>query len=227
MRAIQMNRWVGIIVAIVMLLGVGSLIKWGPFAGGVEHFRQQLLGYGPWAVVMSAFLMIAQSTVAPLPGNVVAITNGLVFGPLWGALLSWTTTLIGASICFVLSRKFGKPFAQRIVGKSLDRAEVFFQRYGLHTMFAVRIVPFMPFDAISYVAGLVGVPYLTFLAATAVGIIPSILIYSYLGSIVVSGYWYVAICLLTFVLAGIVVALLAMRKPRNAPFAEDRICDNV
>src|SRR5215831_16908818 len=136
MRTIQMSRWVGIIVAIVMLLAVGSLIKMGPFAGGVEHFRQQLLSYGPWAVVMSAGLMIAQSTIAPLPGNVVAITNGLIFGPVWGALLSWTTTLVGASICFLLSRKLGKPFAQKIVGSSLDRAESFFKKYGLHTMFA-------------------------------------------------------------------------------------------
>ena len=222
-----MKRWVGIAVVILALLGGGTLVKFGPTAGGVEHFRQQLLSYGPWAVVMSAGLMIAQSTIAPLPGNVVAITNGLIFGPLWGALLSWTTTLIGASICFALSRRLGKPFAQKIVGPSLDRAETFFKKYGLHTMFAVRIVPFMPFDAISYVAGLVGVPYTTFLAATAIGIIPSILLYSYLGSIVISAFWYVAIGVLTFLLVGAIVALLAVRKSRNAPFAEERICDNV
>jgi uncharacterized membrane protein YdjX (TVP38/TMEM64 family) len=94
-------------------------------------------------------------------------------------------------------------------------------------MFAVRIVPFMPFDAISYVAGLVGVPYPTFLLATAIGIVPSIIIYSYLGSMVMSAFWYIVIAVGTAAIGGVVVALLAMRKSRNTPFAEDRICDNV
>src|SRR5262249_45524919 len=158
--------------AFMVFVGIGVLVKFAPATNGIEHFRQQLLGYGPWAVLISAGLMILQSTIAPLPGNVVAITNGLVFGPFWGALLSCTTTLIGASLCFALSRRLGKPFARRIVGPSLDRVETFFNKYGLHTMFTIRIVPFMPFDAISYVAGLVGVPYWTFLLATAIGIIP-------------------------------------------------------
>ena len=222
-----MNRWVAIVLVFLLLIGVVAAARLGPATGGVVHFKERLQSYGPWAVAISACLMIAQSTIAPLPGNVVAITNGLVFGPLWGALLSWFSTLIGASICFILSRRLGKPFAQRIVGTSLDRAETFFKRYGLHTMFAMRIVPFMPFDAISYVAGLVGVPYPTFLLATAIGIVPSIIIYSYLGSMVMSAFWYILIAVVTAAIGGVVVALLAMRKSRNTPFAEDRICDNV
>lgn len=222
-----MKRYVGVVVVGVMVLAGFSLLKIGPASGGVEHFRHQLLSYGPWAVLISALLMIAQSTIAPLPGNVVAITNGLVFGPVWGALLSWTTTLIGASICFLLSRKLGKPFASRIVGSSLDRAEAFFKKYGLHTMFAARIVPLMPFDAISYVAGFIGIPYPTFLLATAVGIIPSMVFYSYLGSIVISAYWYVVIAFATLLLAALVIGIVALRKARTSPFAGERIYDNV
>src|SRR5262249_9124769 len=104
-----MNRWVGIAVASLLVVALFFVIQVGPKAGGVEHLRKQLNDYGAWAVLISAGLMIVQSTVAPLPGNVVAITNGMVFGPFWGALLSWSTTLIGASICFALSRRLGKP----------------------------------------------------------------------------------------------------------------------
>src|SRR5437016_12256615 len=111
-----MKRWVGIVVASLLVVGLVLLIQIAPRVGGVEHLRKQLLDHGAWAVLISAVLMILQSTIAPLPGNVVAITNGMVFGPLWGGLLSWSTTLIGASICFALSRKLGKPFAEKIVG---------------------------------------------------------------------------------------------------------------
>lgn len=222
-----MNRWIGIIAAAIMIFAIALLIWVGPMTGGVENFRTRLLSYGPWAVVISSGLMIAQAIIAPLPANVVTITNGLVFGPLWGALLSWITTLIGAALCFLLSKTFGKPFASKIVGDSLDKAEGFFKKYGLHAMFAVRIIPFVPFDAISYGAGLVGVPFVNFITATAIGIIPSILVYSYVGTVVAGVYWYVLIGMLTLALIGVLVATLVTRRTRTAPLVQDRICDTL
>jgi len=224
----KMNKKILIVAAVLVLVGFFLVIKASPFSGGIEHFRHQLLRHGPWAVVISTVLMIAQTTVAPMPGNPVAIVNGLVFGPLRGAALSWISSLIGASICFVLARTLGKPFVKKIVGPPLERAESFFGKYGLHMMFVARIVPFVPFDAISYIAGLAGVPYPVFLAATALGIAPSILMYSYLGSIATSSYWYLTIGAGGFLAIGAAVgALLFMRKTRNASFAETEICDNV
>src|SRR5262249_25760789 len=156
-----------------------------------------MLAYGRWAVGISIALMVAQAVLAPLPMNAVTITNALVFGPFWGGVLSWSSTLLGASLCFLLSKTFGKPFARRIVGSSIEKAEGFFQKYGLHAMFLVRIMPFVPFDAVSYGAPLVGVPFSRFLFATAVGIVPSILVYSYLGTLLAGIYWWLLLGLLT------------------------------
>src|SRR5207237_9514419 len=125
-------------------------------AGNVEHLRATMVAYGPWAIGISIGLMVGQAILAPLPMNVVTITNALVFGPIWGSLLSWFSTLLGASLCFLLSKTFGKPLAHRIVGNSLDKAEGFFKKYGLHAMFLVRMMPFMPFVAMRYGAPLVG-----------------------------------------------------------------------
>jgi uncharacterized membrane protein YdjX (TVP38/TMEM64 family) len=175
--------------------------------------REVLRSYGPWAVAVSAGLMIAQAVIAPLPANVITITNGLVFGPLWGGLLSWTTMLIASSVCFVLSKILGKPFASRVVGKSLEKAEGFFNEYGLQAVFLVRIMPFVPFDAVSFGAGLVGVPYLKFIFATAVGIIPSVLIYSYIGSRVAAAYWWILIGVLSISLLVLILASRILKKP--------------
>ena len=92
--------------------------------------------------------------------------------------------VLGSALCFILSRTLGKKFALRIVGKSLESAEHFFKKYGLQSVFIVRIMPFVPFDAVSYGAGLVGGPFSKFILATAIGIIPSILVYSYVGTMV-------------------------------------------
>src|SRR4051812_46230505 len=120
-----MNRGIGIVAAAVIVLAIVLLVGFAPTEGGVDDLRVQLLSYGPWAVVASAALMLAQALVAPIPGNVVAITNGMVFGPFWGGLLSWSTMLLGGSIAFMLSRTFGKPLAMKVAGKSMDRADRF------------------------------------------------------------------------------------------------------
>jgi uncharacterized membrane protein YdjX (TVP38/TMEM64 family) len=178
----------------------------------VENLRATLSEYGPWAIAISAGLTIAQAIIAPLPANVITMTNALVFGPLWGSLLSWFSTVLGSSLCFLLSRKFGKPFAERIIGASLQKAERFFKEYGFHAVFLVRILPFVPFDAVSYGAPLVGIPYSRFLVATCIGIIPSILVYSYLGTMIAGIFWWVLMGVLTVSLVGIIAATRLWRK---------------
>src|ERR1051326_168972 len=157
-----MNRWISITAAAIIAIALSILLIIGPKTGNVENLRAVMLSYGPWAALISIGLMVAQAIIAPLPMNVVTITNALVFGPIWGGLLSWFSTVLGASLCFLLSKTFGKPFADKIVGNSLEKAEGFFQKYGLHAMFLVRMLPFVPFDAISYGAPLVGVSFSRF-----------------------------------------------------------------
>jgi uncharacterized membrane protein YdjX (TVP38/TMEM64 family) len=214
-----MNRWISITAAVIIAIALAVLLVIGPRALTVENLRTTMLSYGPWAGGISIGLSIAQAVVAPLPMNVITITNALVFGPVWGSLLSWFSTVLGASLCFQLSKSFGKPFAHKIVGPSLEKAETFFRKYGLHAMFLVRMMPFVPFDAISFGAPLVGVPFSRFLLATSVGIIPSVLVYSYLGHFIAGIYWWVLIGLLTAALVGILAATQLLRRPQPKPIA--------
>ena len=220
-----MNRWVSITAAILIATALAVLLVIGPKAASVEHLRSIMVAYGPWAVGISISLMVAQAIIAPLPMNVVTITNALVFGPLLGSLLSWFSAILGASLCFLISKTFGRPFAQKIVGRSMEKAEVFFQTYGLHAMFLVRIMPLIPFDAVSYGAPLVGVPFTRFLLATAVGIIPSMLIYSYLGTLIAGIYFWVLVALLCSALVGILAAAQIIRKAAKAQPALDTVLD--
>src|SRR5207244_4378824 len=86
-----------------------------------------------------------------------------------------------------------------------------FQKYGLHAMFIARMMPLVPFDAVSYGAPLVGVRFSLFLFATAVGIVPSILVYSYVGTLLAGIYWWLLIGLLTAALIGVIAAAAICR----------------
>jgi uncharacterized membrane protein YdjX (TVP38/TMEM64 family) len=216
-----MNRWISVIAGVVIATAITILLIIGPRVGSVENLREVLVDYGPWAVAISVGLMIGQAILAPLPGNVVTITNALVFGPLWGSLLSWASMILGACLCFLLSKTFGKPFAQKIVGTSIHKAEDFFRKYGLQAVFLVRMMPFVPFDAVSFGAPLVGVPFRRFLFATAIGIIPSILVYSYLGIVIASVYWWVLVGLLTIALIAVLVARRMFRSQPGTQKAQN------
>ncbi len=156
---------------------VGLLVQ-----GDISGLRAYLLGFGAWAPVISALLMVGQAIVAPLPAFVITLTNGFLFGALWGGLLSWSSALAGAWLCFWLARMLGRPFAERLVGRiALETADRFFVRYGIQAILVARLLPFVPFDPISYAAGLTKMEAVRFLVATGLGQLPATILYSYAG----------------------------------------------
>ncbi|AXQ95709.1 TVP38/TMEM64 family protein [Cereibacter azotoformans] len=149
----------------------------------VAALRDYLGGFGIWAPVVSAALMVFQSIAAPIPAFLLTFTNGLLFGWAWGAALSWSSAMLGAALCFWLSRAFGRPAVEKLAGgsRALDTADLFFERYGSASILIARLLPFVSFDIISYAAGLTPVSFRRFLLATGVGQLPATLLYSYLG----------------------------------------------
>ncbi|UFT98631.1 TVP38/TMEM64 family protein [Radiobacillus kanasensis] len=148
----------------------------------VSVFQEYLLSFGPTAAVVSGLLMVFQSVIAPLPAFVITFANGVVFGWLWGALLSWSSAMVGAILCFYLARWLGRPLVERIVTKkALQWWDHFFQKYGSYSILIARLVPIVSFDLVSYAAGITPITFRNFFWATGLGQLPATLLYSYLG----------------------------------------------
>ncbi len=150
--------------------------------GEVHALRTYLLSFGPWAPLVSGLLMILQAIIAPLPAFVITIANGMLFGCWWGGLLSWISAMAAALVCFYIATNLGRPAVERIVSKKgLLLAEKFFKNYGIHAIIFARLIPFVPFDPISYGAGLTRMPIRNFAFATGLGMVPGTIAYSWLG----------------------------------------------
>ncbi len=152
-------------------------------SAAIQAFRDYLLGFGVWAPVVSGALMVFQAIAAPLPAFVVTFANGLLFGWAGGALLSWTSAMLGAALCFWIARSLGRPVVERLVGGSqtLETWDLFFARYGNRAILVSRLLPFVSFDIVSYGAGLTSISFWSFLWSTGLGQLPATLLYSYLG----------------------------------------------
>jgi uncharacterized membrane protein YdjX (TVP38/TMEM64 family) len=180
----------------------------------IEPIRDYILSFGALAVVISFLLMVIQSVAAPLPAFLITFANAAVFGWVRGAVLSWTSAMAGAALCFGIARLFGRDVVVKFTGKTaLETLDGYFYAYGVRSILVARLLPFVPFDPISYAAGLTTISLPKFLLATGVGQLPATIAYSYFGSsigwgtkIFISGLFVLfAIVTLSTVLRGIYV----------------------
>ena len=187
--------WVGRVVTLLVL--VASLVCYLTFPtlraqlssgvalllhGDLIGLRTWTAQFGPWAPLASLFLMIVQAMVAPIPAVLITGANGLLFGPLLGGLLSIVSATLAAAVCFLLARSFGAPFVSRLLPATvLQRTNAFMMQHGTAAVLIARLLPVVPFDPISYVAGLTQMRLAAFCWATLVGQIPAGMTYAYLS----------------------------------------------
>ena len=157
---------------------------WGLLLDGdPEPLRVWLLGFGVWAPVVSGLLQVATSVFPPGPSFVVAIANAMLFGMIWGGLLTFVTALLAAAICFGIARVVGRPGVERLISeRSLARMDGFMARRGFLTVLIGRLIPFINPDVGSYAAGVTGIRWIPFIIAIAAGSLPATVFYSIVGA---------------------------------------------
>ena len=163
---------------------VFAMFATGDFSA-VSEFMVQ---YGPAAAVVSFLLMVFQSVIAPLPAFLITIANANLFGWWQGAILSWTSAMAGAALCFWIARVVGREAVEKLAGKNgVRQMEEFFQRHGTQSVLIARLLPFVSFDWVSYFAGLTSMRFWSFFLATGLGQLPATIVYSYVGGMLTGG----------------------------------------
>lgn len=147
----------------------------------VDVLRTRVDAAGGWGVLVFV-VGYAVLVLLPAPKAVLTALGGVLYGLGWGALLSWTAALIGASVAFGLGRLMGRDAVDRLTRGRVARADELLSQHGLGAVVAVRLVPALPFTAINYAAGLNAVAWRHYLLGSAVGIIPGSLAYAALGA---------------------------------------------
>jgi uncharacterized membrane protein YdjX (TVP38/TMEM64 family) len=174
----------------------------------VEGLRDHLLSFGPLAAIISALLMVFQSVIAPLPAFVITFANGLMFGWFLGMILSWSSAMLGAILCFYIAKFLGRPIVEKLVSKkALGWWDRFFNKYGKYSVFLARLLPIISFDLVSYAAGTTSISFWPFFWATGLGQLPATILYSYLGQNA-TGMVQVLFYLFTIVIALAVIGML-------------------
>ena len=167
---------------VVLLLAIALLWFAGSRAG--EHlgtFVEWLDGIGPWGPILFIAGYIV-ATVAFVPGSLLTLAAGALFGLLFGTLYVLIGATIGASLAFLVSRYVARrAIERRLTGNekfaAIDRA---IAREGRKIVLLLRLSPVFPFNLLNYGLGLTRVRFIDYVVAS-VGMLPGTLLYVYYG----------------------------------------------
>ncbi|MEM1240760.1 MAG: TVP38/TMEM64 family protein [Cyanobacteria bacterium P01_H01_bin.26] len=170
-----------------------------------QALMELIYSAGNWRVAV----FLGAHTVAAavgIPGTVLVVLGGALFGLLWGTLWSVIGATGGAIVAFWLARYlfhgwFERRFSQHPRFKGIfERLDHTMQSQALSCVLAVRFAPISPFNVINFLFGLTNIPMTSYAVGTLIGIIPGTMVYTWLGVTGVGAlrngdWWPVVVCL--------------------------------
>lgn len=166
---------------LVRLTPAGAYFTREGVAGAIR-----LLRGSTWAPVIYV-LVYTGATALAVPGSVLTLAGGAVFGVLWGSVYTTIGANLGASLAFLLARRLGRQGIERLLGPrlaGLDRATV---QHGFLALLALRLIPLVPFNALNFGAGLTALRWRSYALATLVGILPGTVVYTFFADALLQG----------------------------------------
>lgn len=192
------------------LLNVAALESWVKSAGAL----------GP----MLYMAVYAVATVLFLPGSVITLAGGALFGPVWGTLYSLTGATLGATVAFLIARYLASDWVHRKAGGWTRQLIEGVEKEGWRFIAFVRLVPLFPFNLLNYALGLTRIGLLAYVVGSYVFMFPGALAYTYLGyagrEAVAGGEGLIQKGLLALALLSVVAFLPSLvKRLRGAPTA--------
>ena len=178
-------------------------------SANVDTVVAYIRSFGGHAMAFSFCLMVFSSILAPLPAFMITLSKAAIFGWWQGAILSWSSAMVGAALCFLLARILGRDVVEKLAGKgALASVEGYFKKHGTKTILVCRLLPFVSFDGVSYFAGLTPIKFLPFFIATGLGQTPATIVYSYVGGMLSGGAQFLMVGLLCLFSLAILVSII-------------------
>ena len=144
--------------------------------------RATIEAYGAWAPVLYVIGYVVAELLF-VPALPLTLLGGLVFGPLWGTVYTWAAATLAAALAFLVARHLARGTVERWRARSprIGRIDAAVERHGWRILMVTRLVPIFPFNLQNFVYGLTRIPFWTYVAVSAVCILPGTIAFSVAG----------------------------------------------
>lgn len=171
-----------ITLTIVFILALYYLTPLHTIFQNEASLKAEVASFGVWGPLGIIIFKIIEVIVWFIPGAIPTAVSGYFFGPYYGTMLVLLGETIGAIVLFLVARSFGK----RIVFKYIDREhhekfDKFFRKKGLYAFALFKMIPVLPKDVLTIVAGLSRMRLRQFIILNIIFSFPSAFIVAVLG----------------------------------------------
>ncbi|MBK1853427.1 TVP38/TMEM64 family protein [Verrucomicrobiaceae bacterium 5K15] len=158
-------------------------------ATGISSWLQRVLDYisglDPLLAPLVFISFYILATVLFIPGSLITLAAGFLFGVGWGTLYVSLASVAGASAAFLIGRYVARDWVMKKIEhrpkfRAIDEAV---GEEGSKIVFLLRLSPVFPFTLLNYALGLTQISFGRYVLASWIGMLPGTLLYVYLGSL--------------------------------------------
>jgi uncharacterized membrane protein YdjX (TVP38/TMEM64 family) len=173
-------KWISLAV-----FAVGLFVAWRllPVAGWLKDFQNWISGLGALGGVLYGLAYVAAAMLF-VPGIVLTLGAGFVFGLGWGVVIVSLASTAAAALAFLTARYLARQRVEKLARdnkkfQAIDRA---IGKNGWKVVGLLRLSPLIPFSISNYLYGLTAVRFWPYVLASWVGMLPATFLYVYLGA---------------------------------------------
>lgn len=158
-----------------------------------KYFQLQQLLYAAltWVKTLGYLAPIAfigiynLATILLIPGSVLTLGGGFIFGVVWGSIYVIIAATLGATFAFLIGRYLSRDWVRQQLDKypKFKAIEAAVSKEGLKVVLLTRLSPIFPFNLLNYAFGVTGVSLKDYVLGS-IGMIPGTILYVYIGSLV-------------------------------------------
>jgi len=216
MKLSRKKLWeIGKILLLIMVLSIA--LNWLIPTLTSEEFKSFIERLGPFGPLIVIFYTVFSHILAPLAGTPGVLLSIAVFGIYRTLLYIYFASLISACVNFYISRKFGRSWVIKLVGKrTMQEIDGFVEAFGTQILILSRVFGFALFEVISYAAGLTSITFRRYLLITAIfSLIPNSIFAFLFRDIDFSSGNNLIIWLGTLVITGIIFSFFLQRYSKK------------
>lgn len=208
-----------LVVVVIVIFVLALKLNLGARLGDLQEWIKSLGTLGP--IVFIAIYVVA--TVLSIPGSVITIAAGVLFGSVLGVILVSIASTIGASLAFLIARYFARGAVDQWLSKSekFQKLDNLTEKHGAIIVAITRLVPIFPFVLLNYGFGLTKVRFWTYVFWSWVCMLPGTILYVVGTDAIATALregripWVLVIALVIIIAVVIVVTRAARRKLRE------------
>jgi len=175
------NKLTRILLLLALATGIALVIMYREHLDASQF--ETLLKDSGAAAPLLFMLLYAIGTVFFLPGSVLTLLGGALFGPYWGTLYNLTAATIGAMLSFLVARYLASDWVAQKTGGKMKQLINGVENESWRFVAFTRLVPLFPFNLLNYALGLTRISFTQYSVATYICMLPGAIAYTYLGYI--------------------------------------------